>query len=163
MTNTLKYYAKQAHTSGAMSAQYGKGRKGGRGAYHPVRHGDGLGDDEPERAEAEEGASGADDEDEPGREAVGEHPRDEPHVLADVVAYAEHGERLLVVPERLLDGVRVEREHVGAPRRHLHPHRCRQPDPRRAAPRLHPPRPRPSSTARHAAALPPIPLRPPVS
>lgn len=110
-------------------------------AYHPVGHGDGLGDGEPDGAEAEEGAGGADEEDEPGREAVGEHPGDEPDVLADVVGDAQHGERLLVVPERLLDGVRVEREDVGAAGRHLHPHRRRQPHPRRPAPRLHLPQP----------------------
>ena len=66
----------------------GKEKKGreGRGAYHPVRHGDGLGDGEPERAEADEAERGADEQHEPGREAVAEHAGDDAEVLADVVA-----------------------------------------------------------------------------
>jgi hypothetical protein len=105
--------------------------------HHPVWHDERLGDGKPERAEAEEGARGTEEEDRPGRDAVGDHPGQEPDVLADVVA--EHCEGPLVVAERIHDGVRVEQEDVGAPRRHLHPHRRRQPHPWRPAARLAPP------------------------
>ena len=125
--------------SGVGSLRWGReGEKGeGMGAYHPVRHGDGLGDGEPERAEADEAERGADEQHEPGREAVAEHAGDDAEVLADVVGDAEHGELPLVVAEHRLERRRVERERVRVSRRHLHPHRRRQPHPRRPRPGLH--------------------------
>lgn len=80
----------------------------------PVREGlDGAGDCEPEDAVTEEAGDGAEEEDGPGRKAVGDEAGQEADVLANVVGYAEEGELVLVKAEDGLEGVGVEGEIVG--------------------------------------------------